>query len=243
MRILIVAPYNVGIDTGFEIGKLATGHQIMSLTGTVDRAKLELALGNAQYDAVHISCHGKPGILTLSDGDIEAADLLSMLEGQRHLRFLVLNVCESAALGIALHNHLHVPVVAQDDAIGVAAAFRFTETFYRALKSTSGNITEAFERGLQTLQKAFPDYARTPQLINGDMITAEKLNLCLEGVADRLQEMATTLQRFDRRLISVETTVNYGLGTRRIIERITVAALVLLLIAQLITPWLNNALR
>lgn len=233
MRILFVAP-TAELATISELGRVASGNTISVLDGIVDRRKLELALGDGQFDVVHFAQHGSRAGLELSDGVIEVGDLVSMLQPQTRLRLLFVNACNSAATGIELHNAFHVPVVAHDALITDKAAVAFAETFYRALRTAE--IREAFSRALRTLQVRFPDEARTPQLINGDMAS-------LVGLTEIRNEIREAFQGIYQRLDKVEATMNAldcERADRR--QRLELMLLVALLLAQILTPIVNGML-
>lgn len=238
MRILFVAPAAPGLgllDTGAELARIASGNQINVCDGNVDRTKLELSLRDGQFDVVHFAQHGSRRGLELTDGTLEVADLVSMLEPQKALKLLFVNACNSVATGIELHNAFHVPTVAHDAPINDRAAVAFAETFYRAWRAT--DIGSAFERGIKTLQVRFPEEARTPQLINGDM--ADKA--CMDGLR---AEMTRGFQALNTRMDGIEVAVTeLNNGRSKGVATMTITLLVLLLIAQVLTPVLNAWLR
>ncbi len=225
-----------------EISKILTGHQVTALTGYVDRAKVEMALAQEQFDVVQIISHGDHGVLGWSDGIVEGEDFLSMLQAQKHLRFVVLNACDSVAIGIMLHNRLHLPIIATDAPVEDGVAVRFIETLYRAYKATQGSLHEAFSRARETVLRLAPAQSRVYQLINGDMITEQKLAVCMDGVADRLAEMTAAIQALDVRMTGIERMNTQVMQQRVSWNRAMVVILILLLMAQILTPWLNHLL-
>lgn len=233
MRILFVAPQS-GLSVGAELAKVASGNQVSVCDGMVDRSKLALALRQEPFDVIHFAQHGSRNGLDLTDGTLEVADLVSMLERQTGLRLMFVNACQSAAVGIELHNAFHAPVIAHDAPITDQAALLFAEVFYRALATTE--IGTAFGRALRTLQMRFPDDGRTPQLINGDMAQRSAL--------DNLRnEMTGAFEHFNRRLDQVEAAVlALDSGRNRHITVMILVILVALLVAQVLTPLLNAAL-
>lgn len=220
-----------------ELTRIAQGVNLMVLGDAVDRAKLELALRNGQYDAVHLATHGELDGVELSDGTLGAVDLVSMLSFQTHLGFVVINACNSVAVGICLHNALHVPVVAHDAPITDGAAITFAESFYRALRSPNMGLEQAFERAVRVLQLRYAAEARTPQLINGDMAS-------LDGLRALRREIELGFARFDERLGRVEEAMGYLHDERsRVLQYATVALLAALLAAQILTPVMQALLR
>lgn len=228
MHILFIAPASK-LDTATELTSLASGNLLDTVTGAVDRAGLERALKAAQYDALHFAGHGGKGVLQLTDGLLDEADLVTMCQVQKRLLFIVVNACDSLALAAALHNSLHVPVIAHDDEIGDAAAKRFVETYYRAYRQT-GEIGEAFRRAMRTIERLFGDEATVPVLINGDMVTDSDLSECMTYVKEEIGAMRGQLN-------SIEADVQELKGNQ---PRTLWILLTLLLLAQLITPWLNH---
>lgn len=239
MRILAVAAASE-LQVMTEISRMLTGHEVTALTGYVDRLKVEQALAQEQFDIVQIVGHGGRGVLEWSDGPVESEDFYSMLQTQKHLRFMILNACDSVAIGIMLHNRLHIPMIATDAPIEDGVAVRFVETFYRAYKATQGRLHDSFSRARETVLRLAPAQGLVYQLINGDMITQEKLAICMEGVADRLSEMATAIQSLDARLTEMERE-NVAVMKQRVSwNRMLILVMTLLLLAQLATPWLNH---
>lgn len=229
MHILFIAPSSK-LDTATELTSLVSGNLLDTVTGAVDRAGLERALKAAQYDVLHFAGHGGKGVLQLTDGLLDEADLVTMCQVQKRLLFIVVNACNSLSLAATLHNALHVPVIAHDDEIGDAAAKRFVETYYRAYKQLT-DVREAFSRAMRTVGRLFGDEATTPVLINGDMVTDNELNNCMEFVKEELGAMRGQLN-------TIEADVAELRGKQ---PRTLWILLTLLLLAQLITPWLNHA--
>ena len=228
MHILFIAPASK-LDTSTELASLASGNLLETVTGAVDRAGLERALRAAQYDVLHFAGHGGKAMLELTDGLLDEADLVTMCQVQKRLRFVIVNACNSLSLAANLHNTMHVPVIAHDDEIGDAAAKRFVETFYRAYKQTN-TIGESFNRAMRTIQRLFGDEINTPVLINGDMVTDGELNSCMAFVKEEIGAMRGQLNSIEA---DVQTLKNNQPRTLWIL-------LTLLLLAQLITPWLNH---
>lgn len=231
MHILFVAPRS-DLDTSVELARIASGNRPEIVDGAVDRAGLERALKAAQYDVIHFAGHGGSGVLQLSDGLLDEADLTSMVEDQVRLRFIFVNACDSLRVGAALHNELHVPVIAHDTEIGDGAAKRFAETFYRAYKQTE-QVKEAFGRALRTLGRLFEDDANAPVLINGDMATHGQLDDCLAYVTREINGMKAQLD-------SIEGDVHKLREGAQ--QRYYVPLTVILIFAVLLAPWLYNLL-
>lgn len=232
MHILFVAPRS-NLDTGTELTRVASGNRPEIVSGAVDRAGLERAMRAAQYDAIHFAGHGGKGVLELTDGLMDEADLVSMCEDQKQLKFIVINACNSLALGTTLHNALHVPIIAHDAEIGDHAANRFVETFYRAYKQT-GRVKEAFERGGRTLERLFPDEATTPVMINGDMATTGQLNDCLDYVGKEIGAMRNQLDDIERNVSELRAS--------RGDARTFFVLAVVIIVAQLASPILSHFL-
>lgn len=228
MHILFIAPASK-LDTTTELTSLVSGNLLDTVTGAVDRAGLERALKAAQYDALHFAGHGGKGVLQLTDGLLDEADLVTMCQVQKRLLFIVVNACNSLALAATLHNALHVPVIAHDDEIGDAAAKRFVESYYRAYKQLA-DVRGAFDRAMRTIERLFGEAVNVPVLINGDMVTDSDLSECMTYVKEEIGAMRGQLN-------SIEADVQELKGNQ---PRTLWILLTLLLLAQLITPWLNH---
>lgn len=239
MRILFVAPVVEGtppIQAGAELARVASGNQMEICDGPVDRSKLEAFLSGSEFDVIHFAQHADRAGLLLSDGLLEVADLVSMLAQQARLRLLVVNACNSIATGVALHNAFHVPVVAHDAPIEDGSAVAFAETLYRALRAAA-EIHVAFDRAVKTLQIRFPNDARTPQLINGDMADKQ----CLQQLRTELDD---AFRHFNLRLDGMEAKVDSLNDSRHWrMQLMIVGLLAALFVAQLLTPVLNAWLR
>lgn len=230
MRLLFIAPTST-VSAGAELSRIASGHTLDVVDGLLDRAGLERALRAAVYDAIHFCGHGAKSLLELSDGVLEADDLASMLDGQESAKFVIVNACDSLATGVTIHNALHVPVIAMDAPIEDRAAVRFAETFYRAYRR-NGHVGEAFDTAKATLLRVFPSQATIPVLVNGDMATVGAIGDCMVYVRSELGAMNSKLD-------AIGATVD-DLKDKQ--SRTTLLLLILLIIAQLMTPWLNSLL-
>lgn len=169
----------------------------------------------------------------LSDGEMEVSDLLIMLEPQFAAlpvpRLIVITACNSARVGAEIHNKYHVPVVVMQTEIGDRAAIDFSETFYRAYRTTS-KAGDAVAAGHAMLQRKHPTYADAVTLINGDDMTRQEADYCMELVEGRLEEM-------DKKIDRIEEVVNEIKSHQ---SKTLLILLGLLLLAQLVTPFLNG---
>lgn len=222
---------------------LVGGNTVESVTGSIDRAGLARALRSEQYDVIHLVSHGDKGIFELSDGNIDAADLATMVEDQRCVKVVFVSSCNSLSLGTALHNTLHAPVIAMDATILQVAAIRFSETFYRSFKGN--NVQEAFRKAVDTIRHFFSNQSLIPVLINGDMATHGELNDTMTYIKDEMVEafghFNDRLDRTDVRLDRIETTMKEMHKPSNM--RVVVLLLIALVIAQFATPWLNALAR
>ena len=230
MRILFVS-FASNLNTYGELARIMNGHTLELVDGLLDRAGLDRALRSAQYDCVHFAGHGAKGVLGLPDGELDAADLASMLEAQTQLRFIIINACNSLSVGTTIHNSSHVPIIAHDAEIKDVAAVRFVETFYRSFRQTD-NVKESFERARSTLMRLMSDQVLIPQLINGDMATRHEMD-CITS------ELREVFSGFDSRLVRIEDSVQ-RLQRNSPRDQIMVVLLAILVLAQFATPWLNN---
>ena len=213
------------------MSRIASGHTVEVVDGLLDRAGLERALRNSDAEAVHFCGHGDKSVLELGDGLLDKGDLVSMLDGLVNIKFVIVNACDSLATGVAIHNALHVPVIAMDAPIEDRAAVRFAETFYRVYKR-NGHVGGAFDSARETLLRLYPGQANIPTLINGDMATSAVIGECMQYVRTEIGAMNVKLD-------SIGDTVDELKDQQ---SKTLLILLILLLVAQLLTPWLNNLL-
>lgn len=228
-HVLFVAPAS-NLQNSREILRAAQGLQITVCDGVVDREKLSQYLYGTQYDIIHFASHGDQSVLQLSDGQIEVADLLIMLERQCKLQCVVITACISTRVASEIHNHMHLPTIACQIEIGDEAALAFTERFYRAFRMTNGDIHRAVDVGRATLQKDHPKFADAVFLINGDMLTDEERGELMRYVRAQIDQMSA-------RLAGIEE------GMRELRERSMrrmLIAIILLLMAELTAPFIMH---
>jgi FtsP/CotA-like multicopper oxidase with cupredoxin domain len=235
MRVLFVAP-TAGLQSNLELAKVASGNRIVVCDGQVDRSKLDSYLRGEQFEVIHFALHGSRLGLELTDGILEVSDLVSMLDSQTILRFMMVNACNSAAIAIALHNDLHVPVVAHDAEITDNAAIAFSETFYRALRGNDSRmgINLAFERAVRTLQARYPTDARTPQLINGDMAS----RACLEDLRRDMQAGFHDINTRIDMLMARDTATADKLHALSHDRRVRMLMLILMALLTFLVAWM-----
>ena len=215
-------------------GVLGPGYEVTFLQGA-DRQKLDMALdGRTQYDIVHIMAHGGASVLAAADGPVSEAELVTLIESQRYLLFVVVAACDSYELVGGIHNALHVPCVGYNAPIDDRAAVEFSRAFYRSWRR-SGDVERAVERGRESLAVLFPSEAGKVRLINGDMVTPTKFSACMDEVRETLAGVEGRLGKIEERLARIE-----GLPQRWAVVMVVLA--VALLIAQVGTPFLNAAL-
>lgn len=239
MRILFisVAP-DVQGDHG--LSHILKGNTVELVTGAVDRAGLERALRAEQYDVIHFVGHGAKGVIGLTDGELDSYDFASMCEVQRALKFVFVNACNSLSLGVILHNALHVPIVCHDEAVRVPAAIRFAEVFYRAY-AVGNEVAAAFDKGRNTLISQYRDQAASPQLVNGDMATRAQ-------ISDLRAELTEAYHHFNDRMDTFGGDIKELKADMKRLHQpnrmnIVMALIGALLLAQLLTPWLNALLN
>lgn len=242
--LLFVAP-NSNLDTKDEFMRIVSGYTPTPVVGMISRDSLSLGLKSIAADAVHFAGHGGKSVLELSDGLIDASDLLSMLDQQRHAKFVFLNTCNSLSIGTTIHNGLHIPIIAHDAEINDPAAIRFAERYYREYKRT-GDVQKSFDAAKETLLRLFPSQAVIPQLINGDMGTREDYDRCmqyltkeLEGVFKHFNER---LDNQDAAIAEIRTAVEKQNQAPGKVVVIGLTLLALLVVLQGLTPILNGML-
>jgi hypothetical protein len=247
VNVLLVLPEQAGVSSSQELLRmLQQSIQVRVLSGGVDRQKLELALGSDQYDVVHFGQHGGRLLLEYADGALTASELVVLLRKQQHLRFVVLNSCDSIATGVDIHNSLMVPVVAMNTAIEDQAAVRFAEALYREVSAGTG-LSLAVEAARAVLARLYPLQASVVQLINGSKATTDdlmaKLQLCSQEMQQIQLQIAEAFTHFNERNDELKDAIN-TLDSQRVrhIQSMTVALLVMLVIAQVLTPLFNSLL-
>jgi hypothetical protein len=233
-KILVIALAS-DLDIAGELSSvLGPGYEVTLLRGA-DRQKLDMALdGRTQYGIVHILAHGGVSKLDAADGLVSEAELVTLIESQSCLQFVVVAACDSYELVGGIHNALHVPCIGYNAPIDDRAAVEFSRAFYRAWRR-SGDVDLAVERGRESLAVLYPSEAPKVRLINGDMVTPTKFSACMAEVRETLAGVEGRLGRIEERLARNE----------EIPRRWAVVAVVLavaLLIAQVGTPFLNAAL-
>lgn len=233
MRLLFIAPAS-NLKTGDEILRSIQGQTVTICDGYVDRAKAEQFLRD-EYDYIHFAGHGGLSVLEWSDGAITVDELLGMLAYQNRLRGVIITACNSARVGAEVHNARHVPVVMCQSEISDPAAVRFSEAFYRALR-TGGDMHRAVETGRAALEKAHVGDADVVTLINGDMATDAELDDCMSYVRESMAGMDARLERIEAGMKELKTQQ----------PRTWIAVLVLLglvALGQWVSPWLLAAAR
>jgi len=229
MRTLFIAPRS-NLDTNTELTRIVSGTRPEVVNGSIDRAGLTRVIKSEKWDAMHFAGHGGKGVLELADGPLDEADLTSMCADQTRLRFIFINACDSLRVGTALHNELHVPIIAHDSEIGDDAAKRFAETFYRAYQQTS-KVRESYDRAIVTLGRLYPDEVNTPVLINGDMATHGEIDDFLAYVTKEIGSMKAQLDSIERDVKEWRKSTQ---------QRLYVPLTVALIMAVLLAPWLYN---
>jgi hypothetical protein len=239
VKILIVAPLLPGVDQA-EIPEVASGHEATILRGHVTIGEMESALKLKQYDALHFMQHGKYGALQLGDGKWVSADRLALAVGnQSALRFLFFNACSSASVAAACHTTTGVSCLFHEAPIDDRVAVSVASEFYNALNQgvSLARATEvANEAGRRTAEDASAPFTRLV-LINGGEKVAQvvvRLEECFGTLAVRLGEI-------DNRLERVEFKVD-DLSRRKLMPAVIVL-LAGLILAQVLTPWVQLWLR
>lgn len=235
LKILFIAPTS-NLKTGDEILRAVQGQTVSICDGYVDRGKAEQFL-RAPVDWIHFAGHGEVSVLEWSDGAVTVDELVGMLQPQIRLQGVVITACNSARTGAEIHNALHVPVVMCQSEISDPAAVRFSEAFYRALRG-GGDIHRAVETGRTALAKVNPADADVVTLINGDMSTRADMADTMTFVRDELAEMRAEMRAFEA---SVKNDLEELKHQQPRGWAAILVLLVLLLVAQVATPWLTAA--
>jgi hypothetical protein len=240
VKVLFIALANDLAILGELSNILGEGYEVTLIRGA-DRQKLDMALdGRLQYDVVHIMGHGAESLLGASDGPVSEADMVTLIESQRNLKFVVVAACDSYEIVGGIHNALHVPCIGYNAPINDGAAVEFSRTFYRAWKSSGGrrkeDVLTALERGRQTLTVLYPGEARKVRLINGDMVSPSAFTTSMSEVREALESVDSRLGGIEGRLTRIE-----AVPERWLVIGMTLA--IILIIAQVATPFIASALR
>ena len=233
-KVLVIALASNLDITGELSSILGPGYEITLLRGA-DRQKLDMALdGRTQYGIVHIQACGGVSKLVADDGWVPEAELVTLVESQACLQFVVVAACDSYELVGGLHNALHVPCVGYNAPIDDRAAVEFSRAFYRAWKR-SGDVALAVDRGRESLAVLYPSEAPKVRLINGDMVTPSAFGACMGRIDERLEAMGAQLVGIEERLDRMDAYPRRWLYVGLLLG-------VLLIVAQVGTPFLNAAL-
>jgi hypothetical protein len=205
VKLLFIAPAS-NLSSNTELARIASGHTVDIVSGMLDRAGLERALRDPA-DAVHFVGHGSKQLLELTDGLIDSADLVSMLDKQNGAKFFFVNSCDSLGVATAIHNSLHLPCIAHDKPINDVAAVRFAERFYREYKR-SGDVGKSFEAARETLMRLYPTEANTPVLINGDMASHADISHIVSDIDDKIAHIGVIVDGLEARVSHIESALN-----------------------------------
>jgi hypothetical protein len=236
MKLLFIAPQS-NLSSHAELSRIASGNHMEIVDGLLDRAGLERAL-REPADVAHFCGHGGKHLLELSDGLIDSADLVSMLDAQREAKFFFVNACDSLSVATAIHNSLHIPVIAHDKPIDDKAAVRFAERFYREYKR-SCDVGRAFEAARETLMRLFPAEANTPVLING--CKQDSMDYLTRELTSVFEHFNTRLDSQDKRLEAIEDNMR-DMTRPQSGTKLIVILIMVLIVLQAATPVLNGLL-
>jgi hypothetical protein len=234
LRVLVLVSGS-GLDVFGELATILGPGFEVSLVRAANRQAVALALdGREQYGIVHILAHGATSVLDFGGERMSEAELVGLIEAQKALQFVFLACCNGYEMAGAVHNALHVPVVAYNAPIEDWAAVEFARGFYRSWRRDR-HVGVAVDRGRDALLVLFPFEVGKVRLINGDMVTPGAFAACVGKIDERLERMAAQLTGIEGRLDRIEGVPERWLA-------VGVALVVVLIIAQVGTPFLNAAL-
>jgi hypothetical protein len=146
MKVLLIAPDQLGISWSSEIELLGGSVQSVPLTGTVTLERITRATAGQAFTVVHVASHGDSAGVLLSDGTVLTKERLGQIA--RHVRAdcVFLNACNSAALGQYLACAGVPCVVCHTVAVADSDALRSASYFYEELESCSGDYKKAFDK-------------------------------------------------------------------------------------------------
>ena len=223
-----------GLDIAGELGAvLGPGFEV-SLVRAANRQTVELVLdGAVQFGIVHVLAHGATSVLDFGGERMSEAEFVSLISAQKALQFVFIAVCQSYELAGGIHNALHAPVIAYNAPIEDRAAVEFARGFYRSWRRDQ-DVGKAVDRGREALAVLFPSEAGKVRLINGDMVTPSAFGACMGKIDERLDAMGVQLVGIEERLERIEAVPQRWLV-------VGVLLVVLLIVAQVGTPFLNAA--
>ena len=218
---------------------LGPGFEV-SLVRAANRQTVELALdGAVQFGIVHVLAHGvaslTASVLDFGGERMSEAELVSLMSSQQALQFVFLACCNGYEAAGGIHNALHVPVVAYNAPIEDRAAVEFARGFYRSWRREQ-DVSQAVDRGREALAVLYPSEAPKVRLINGDMVTPGAFGACMGKIDERLDRMGAQLVGIEERLDRMDKYPRRWLYVGLLLG-------VLLIIAQVGTPFLNAALN
>ena len=233
-RVLVLSSGS-GLDIAGELGAvLGPGFEV-SLVRAANRQTVELALdGAVQFGIVHIVTCGATSVLHFGDDRMSEAELVSLISAQKALQFVVLACCSGYETAGGIHNDLHVPVVSYNAPVDDRAAVEFARGFYRSWRRDR-DVGKAVERGREALVVLYPTEAPKVRLLNGDMVTPSAFGACIGKIDERLDAMGAQLVGINQRLDRMDAYPRRWLYVGLLLG-------VLLIIAQIGTPFLNAAL-
>ena len=177
---------------------------------------------------------GATSVLEFGGERMSEAELVSLISAQKALQFVVLACCNGYETAGGIHNALHVPVVAYNAPIEDRAAVEFARGFYRSWRRDR-DVDEAVDRGREALAVLYPSEAPKVRLINGDMVTPSAFGACMGKIDARLDRMGVQLVGINQRLDRIEAVPERWMV-------VGVALVVVLIVAQVGTPFLNAAM-
>ena len=234
MRVLIIAPDSVGIESHGEIIAVAKGHEVDVLDGVVTRDHLDAVLRGHRsdpYDIIHFIQHGDRRTLMLSDGDIGIEWIRHRFDRATGPVLFVINACDSVRIGAELHNITGSKVIAHAAPITDTAATEFSKSFYDIL-ATGATIHESFSAALNVMRRKFSRESDIPILIDGHYAFSREE---AEWIVSTLKEMVSRMKEMDGRIQRVERASNAGLVpyiALGLIQIIGFAALLLAIMAR-----------
>jgi hypothetical protein len=233
-RVLVLSSGS-GLDIAGELGAvLGPGFEV-SLVRAANRQAVELVLdGAVQFGIVHILADGVTSVLDFGGEFMSEVEFVSLISAQKALQFVFIAVCQSYELAGGIHNALHVPVVSYNAPIEDRAAVEFARGFYRSWRRDR-DVSQAVDRGREALAVLYPAEAGKVRLLNGDMVTPSAFGACMGKIDARLDQLVGDVAGINQRLDRMDAYPRRWLYVGLLLG-------VLLIVAQVGTPFLNAAL-
>lgn len=134
MRILLVAPDQVGIDSNPEVDLLSSMHRVRIMQSVVTRQRIYNDVRNEKYDVIHFVTHSDEYSLSLSDNELLSAEDVAQIARLGSVQLLFFNSCTSGRIADYSVRHGVPFAIHTNTDLSDESAWKMPLTFYRFLK-------------------------------------------------------------------------------------------------------------